>query len=188
MGCQTQGATRARRFTAVRAYVGGPTFSLKSRLDLMEYTSDFLAAVAASDIGPAYYALCREHPIRLDASPVKASSKDILKVASGRVAIENLQGRGTGFSLGALPDGVSLNFILQGRCTVETDFVVPFDTNPQSGTFATLCRAASIFHGGGHASPPYPRPNFYSIDELLDIFEKFDALIRRLAFQPRDNR
>jgi hypothetical protein len=92
-----------------------------------------------------------------------------------------LSGPGTGFQLSGLPDGVSLNFIVQSRTTVETDFTVPFKNAQQRGTFAIVCNAALVHHKMSVPTPPYPRPESHSIEELLAVFRGLDALVRKLA-------
>lgn len=147
----------------------------------MNFNPDFLAVVEKSGICNAYYALCREHPIRIGAPIEKAPAKAVLKAAEGRVLLSKLSGPGTVFQLGGLPENVALNFIVQSRTTVETDFSVPYKDSQRRGTFAIICNAALEQSKGNIPSPPYPRPESHSIEELLSIFQSFDALIRKLA-------
>ena len=147
----------------------------------MNFAPEFLSAVAASNICSSYYDLCNKHPLRIDAPPAKSPFKEVLKAAVGRVQLTKLSGPGTVYQLDGLPDGVALNFIVQGRSTVETDFVVPYKETKEGGTFAILCNAALAHSGQALPTPPYPRPQFCSLDELLVIFQSFDGLVRNLA-------
>ena len=148
----------------------------------MNFAPEFLALVSNSDVCSSYYALCREHPLRLDVPLAKAPWKDILQAAAGRVPLTRLRDPGRVFQLGGLPHDVSLNFIIQGGGTVETDLVVPWRGTPQRGTFAILCNQATGYSGNPLPDPPYPRPEFHSLDELLIVVQRFDTLIRKLAF------
>lgn len=147
----------------------------------MNFNPDFLAAVADSDVCGSYYDLCREHPLRIGAPIEKAPATAVLKAAAGRISLRKLSGPGTVFQLGGLPEGVSLNFIVQSRTTVETDFTVPFKGAQEGGTFAIVCNAALAHTRKSVPNPPYPRPESHSLEELLAIFQSFDALVRRLA-------
>jgi hypothetical protein len=147
----------------------------------MNFAQGLLSAVAASDICSAYYRLCLEHPIRLDTASANAPAASIVKAATGNLSLKKLVGPGTVLQLGSLPESVSLNFIVQGCKSVETDFVVPYGNSIQRGTFAILCNAATSFAGDLLPNPPHPRPNFHSMDELIEIFGKFNNLVRELA-------
>jgi hypothetical protein len=147
----------------------------------MTFPDEFLSAVALSEVCTSYYGLCRVHPLRTGAPKAQAPAKEVIKAAAGRVPISKLSGPGSVYRLGGLPAGTSLAFILQGRCTVETDFTVLFRGAQQRGTFAILCKDASAYGGQALATPPYPRPNFYSLEELLGIFHELDVLVRKLA-------
>ena len=147
----------------------------------MTLMSEFLATVAASDICRSYYALCHEHPLRPEMAKENAAAKQVLDAAAGLVPLEKLRGPGSAYRLLSLPNGISLNFIIQGRSAIETDFTVPFSGTCQRGTFAILCNAASTINGGPAPRPPYPRPTFHSLDELIAIFRQFDGLVRRLG-------
>jgi hypothetical protein len=147
----------------------------------MNFPHEFLSAVALSDVCTSYYGLCQMHPLRTGAPKVQAPAKEVIKAAAGRVALTKLGGPGSAYLLGGLPAGTSLAFILQGRCTVETDFTVLFRGVQQRGTFSILCKDASAYGGQVLANPPYPRPNFYALEELLDIFYELDVLVRKIA-------
>ncbi len=147
----------------------------------MIFLPHFLAAVSESGICSAYYSLCREHPLRLNVPLAKAPASAVLKAATGQVLLKRLDGPGTVFRLDGLPDRVSLNFIIQGRSSVETDFSVSFGDGAQRGTFAILCNAATVAASLAAPNPAYPRPDFRSIEELVTILSKFDALVRKLG-------
>jgi hypothetical protein len=144
----------------------------------MAFSQDFLAAVG---ICATYYSLCREHPLRLDVPLAKAPATAVLKASAGHVSLTRLGGPGSVFQLNGLPDGTALNLIVQGRSSIETDFSVPFGSDNHRGTLAILCNAATIAGGTAVPNPPYPRPDFRSVDELVAIFGKLEALVRELG-------
>ena len=89
-----------------------------------------------------------------------------------------------------MPDDASLSFIIQGRGFVETSFSLRFGDGEAHGTFATLCNAATVYGNAPAPRPPYPRPEFRSIEELLEIFERLSDLFRefiRLTEENGDN-
>ncbi len=147
----------------------------------MNFAPEFLAFVSNSDVCSEYYALCREHPLRIDVPLAKAPWREILRAAAGRVPLTKLGGPGTVVRLGGLPEGVSLDFIIQGRSTVDTIFDVPWRGQSECGRFAILCNLSTECSGNPLPDPPYPRPEFHSLDELLTILQRFDTLIRKLA-------
>ncbi len=110
----------------------------------------------------------------------KAPAPAVLRASAGKVQLTKLGGPGTVFQLDGLPDHISLNFIVQGRSSVETDFSVPFGGEIQRGTFAILCNAVTAASGAA-PNPPYPRPDFRSLEELVTIFGELEVLVRKLG-------
>ena len=137
----------------------------------MEVNPDFLAAVAATDYAPRYYELCRQHPLRLDAPACKAPAADVLRVARAAGPANRLPGPGRpfGFELPGEPPAGELVFVIQGRTTVETHFAVPFRSVQVAGTFAILALDVLGLRGEPPPSPPYPRPEFHSLEELAEV-------------------
>ncbi len=87
-----------------------------------------------------------------------------------------------------MPDGSSLNFIIQGHSSVEASFSFRYENGEVRGTFATLCNA-TMAHGNVPArKPPYPRPEFRSIEELLKILERLSDLFRPVILLTEDKR
>lgn len=147
----------------------------------MDFSPEFLSLAMQSGACAHYYAICAEHPMRLGEgfSPAKAS--EIIKAAKGRMNLSKLAGPGTVLQLNELRQGAMLRFLLQGRCCVETDFSVTFNSSIQRGTLAVLCHAALLQAGAEAHSPPYPRPEFHSMDELFEVFQKLGELAIVLA-------
>ncbi|MGR3909832.1 hypothetical protein Q3A80_22595 [Burkholderia sp. SR8] len=151
------------------------------RKKAMNFTSDFLSLVTQCGTSARYYAICAEHPLRLEEplSPVRATA--IVTAASGRMNLSRLPGPGTVWQLNGLLPGVMLRFILQGRRSVETDFSIESGAGIERGTLAVLSHAVALYSGAGLHRPPYPRPEFHSIEELLVIFEKLGNLVNDIG-------
>jgi hypothetical protein len=141
----------------------------------------FLRAAADCGIHSSYYALCDNHPLRPSLPSISISSKNLLEATSGAVPLEKLRGPGSVYKLLALPDGIALNLIIQQRTTVETHFNISSGETIRTGTFAILCKQILESNDEPVRSPPYPRPTFHSIEELIDILVVFDKLVRKLG-------
>jgi hypothetical protein len=147
----------------------------------MNFTPRFLSHVSLSGVCARYYEICSEHPSRLDEPLSRVRATEIVTAATGRLSLSKLPGPGTVLQLDGLLPSVMLRFILQGRCSVETDFSVNFDERVERGTLAVLAHAALLHSGAEALRPPYPRPEFHSIDELLVIFQKLGNLANAIA-------
>jgi hypothetical protein len=141
------------------------------------FSSGFLTAVEAAGICDRYYGVCAEHPLRPGPPQGSISGKTILEAAKGEVPLRKLQGPGTVFLLEDLPVALVLNFIIQGRTTVETDFSVSHQGQQERGTFAVLCYSALAATGRPFHNPLYPRPMFASVQELIVIMQKLRAVL-----------
>lgn len=146
----------------------------------MDFPNEFLDAVMNAGICDMYYSICAEHTLRLNATKEASSSRAVLAAAKGRIGIKELDGPGAVFQLTDAPEPLAMNFIIQSRGSIETDFTVPFEADLQRATFATLCNAATLHAGKARSNPPYPRPTFLSVEELIAIFEKLRSLLLRL--------
>ena len=142
----------------------------------MNFTAETLNAANHADICGAYYRLCKEHPFVPGANHKKVPYKDVLVAAEGTVQLSKLRGPGTVFKVGDLPEGLSLNFIVQSGGSVETHFTIGGMGQEQQGTFATLCNEALKHSGHAAPNPPYPRPICESSTELAAAFRKLQEL------------
>jgi hypothetical protein len=141
------------------------------------FSNGFLTAVDAAGICDRYYGVCAEHPFRPGPPQGSISAKTVIDAARGAVPLRKLQGPGTVFQLDDLPAGLALNFIIQSRTTVETDFSVLRQGQQERGTFAVLCHAALGSTGHPFHNPPYPRPMFSSVQELIAIMQKLRTVL-----------
>jgi hypothetical protein len=146
----------------------------------VNFSHGLLSNVWSSHICGAYYDLCHAHPPRPEVVPIRATARDVLKMAEGRLSISKQSGHGTTFQVGDMPNGSSLNFIIHGYSAVEASFSLLFEKGEVRGTFATLCNAATAYGNAPAHNPPYPRPEFRSIEELLETLEHLSDLFREL--------
>ena len=140
-----------------------------------------LLAASSSGITDKYYGLCNRFPFKAGAPLKKVAAKEVLNAAQGTIQISKLVGPGTVFQLEGLPNGVSLNFIIQSGGTIETDFSVSFDGQEERGTFAMLCNEATKQQGLPAPNPAYPRPTCGSSQEAVSIFESLRELVLLLS-------
>lgn len=145
------------------------------------FRTTFLSAAADAGIHTAYYALCHAHPLRLDQPSISTSARNVLGAVTDGVQLEKLRGPGSVYRILALPEGVALNVIIQGRDIIETHFRVVCAEYAEEGSFAILSRELMLFTATASTMPPYPRPAFYSMAELFDILQAFDHLTRELG-------
>lgn len=143
------------------------------------FTGSFLSMIADSAICDEYYRVCDVH--RTDPTePVKINARAILKAASERINLRKLEGPGVSYEVGGLPEAAELRFILQKAGSIETFFSVRYGDAIQSGRFPILCNMALSSEGRPVPNPPYPKPVYASIEELIVVFQELLALMRTL--------
>jgi len=147
----------------------------------MNYAPALLSAANQAGICAAYYKLCAEHPLVPGSSAKKVPYKEILAAAKGQLSLSKLPGPGTVFRVEGLPQGVSLNFIIQSGGTIETDFSIQQAQRKDGGTFAILCNEAMKHSGLAAPNPAYPRPTCSSSDAMVAAFKRFHELLLALA-------
>jgi hypothetical protein len=84
------------------------------------------------------------------------------------------------FSVGGLPNGVSLAVIVQTGGSIETGFSIQYIQQEHKGTFAILCNEACKFSGLPVPNPAYPRPICATAAEMITAFVRIKELT--LAF------
>lgn len=149
----------------------------------MNFEPSLLLAASSSGVTQKYYGLCDRFLLRAGAPIKKVAAKEVLGVAHGRIEISKLTGPGTIFQLAGLPDGVSLNFIIQSGGTVETDFTLSFDDQQVRGTFTILCNESVKLQGHPTPNPAYPRPICGSAQEMVSTFQSLQELLLLLAIK-----
>lgn len=143
------------------------------------FTDSFLKMIANSAICDEYYRICDAY--RTDPTePVKINARAILKAASERINLRKLEGPGISYEVGGLSEMAELRFILQKAGSVETFFSVQYEDAIQSGRFPILCNLALSNDGRPIPNPPYPKPVYASIEELIAVFQELSALMRTL--------
>ncbi|UXS03809.1 hypothetical protein [Agrobacterium tumefaciens] len=149
--------------------------------------SSLLAAASRSGIHTFYYKLCAGYPLRPEEPSIALPSKNLLAATADIIPLEKLRGPGSVYRHLSLPEGLSLNFIIQGRSIVETHFSIETNGTRHESSFAILSKELTEFAGTAKHVPPYPRPAFYSLNELLGILQSFDELARLLYGSSRSS-
>lgn len=147
----------------------------------MNLDASLLATAHSYRVTKQYYDLCERYCFEAGVPLKKTSVKEVLAAASGQVDISKLSGPGTVFQLRGLPEGTSLNFIVQSGGTVETDFCVTVDGQEVLNTFAVFCNAARRHQGLPPPDPAYPRPVCRSSEDMIAVFRKLKELVLLLS-------
>lgn len=143
----------------------------------MNYDESLLSAAVSAGTCSEYYGLCSEYPLVPGQYSKKAPFKEILAAAEGNMPLTKQRGPGIVFEVGGLPEGVSLNIIVQSGGTIETDFVVEHADQAHRGTFAILCNEAMMHAGHSAPNPPYPRPVCASADAVVAVVRRLQGMV-----------
>ncbi len=128
------------------------------------------------ELADKYYNICDRHTLRIGEPIEKMPFKEVLKAAKGKIDIQKLNGPGTCYEVQGLPDTVFLRFIVQSRTRVEPHFELSSVKKEYIASFATMCFAVKEAAGETKPKPPYPRPNAYSLSELIQVFIQLKEL------------
>jgi hypothetical protein len=80
-----------------------------------------------------------------------------------------MSGPGTVYEATDLPNGLLLRFIIQNQTSLETAIKIAEVNNPHSATLAIPALAIFKANYQPIPDPPYPRPQAYSLSELVEI-------------------
>ncbi|MDF3196600.1 hypothetical protein [Pseudomonas sp. 1928-m] len=147
----------------------------------MNYDLSLLKAANSVGLCSAYYKLCNDHPFISGSGSKKIPFKEILAAAEGIINLSKLRGPGTVFQVGRLPEGVSLNIIIQSGGTVETDIIIQHPQKEYRATFAILSNETLKYAGLSAPNPAYPRPICASAKEMIIVFARLQELTISLA-------
>lgn len=73
--------------------------------------------------------------------------KNLLAATADIIPLEKLRGPGSVYRHLSLPEGLSLNFIIQGRSIVETHFSIETNGTRHESSFAILSKELTEFAG-----------------------------------------
>lgn len=130
-----------------------------------------------------YYGLCERFPVRPGSVPSRKSPRQILVAAMRAASVEALpaEPKCIRFAQPSAPSGFEVYFFLQGHSTVEVFLSVPFEGSIESASFAILAKQSWDLQGGIPESPPYPRPEPGSLEDLKVISAELGRLAELLA-------
>ena len=123
-----------------------------------------------------YYEVCEQHPMRIGEPIEKMPYKEILKATEGKIELKKLKGPGTCFEVIGLPESVSLSFVIQSRTGVEAHIKFSAFEKEYLHSFATFSFGAKEAAAKEKPKPPYPRPQAYSLVEMVEVFVKLKGL------------
>jgi hypothetical protein len=149
---------------------------------------EFYTAVSASDFSDRYYALCRQFPVR-DISPCLLSNDTISTVLSalGRTTHRDARDNSYGYDQVYKHGKLHVGFIIQKQTMLEYWFWVDQNDQRTGSNYAVIAYEAAKLAGKATPQPPYPRPEFHSVDELqLILAELFDLADELLAILERN--
>ena len=130
-----------------------------------------LDALVATDFARKYYDLCALHPHR-EASRCGCPHPQVLATLNdlGIVAKERGPGRMYRIRTPHPDDRLEFSFVIKGSGT----YIEPALSTNEGGqvcgdNYAVLAFSARVHAGQDPATPPYPRPSFFSLVELRQI-------------------
>ncbi len=143
------------------------------------FTDDFLSIVGDSGICEEYYRICFAHQTD-PVERIKINARDVLAAAAGKIPLTKVKDPAIMYELGNLPPNTELAFVLKSSGDVDALFSVQFKGEMQSGGFASLCNRTLNAKGLPAPTPPFIKPVYASIEELIVVFQELSALMRTL--------
>jgi hypothetical protein len=138
--------------------------------------NDLYSAIAKSSFVDRYYALCRRFPIR-DLPLCHISNGHVKEMLSELGLHAQRDARDNSFTCDRILKLATAHygFVIQKQATVEFWFWLQQHDRRLGSNFAVIAFEAAKLAGSPLPDPQYPRPEFYSVDELRQILtECFD--------------
>lgn len=131
---------------------------------------DFYAVVASIGFAKRYYGLCSRFPLR-GVPGCKCTKADVTRILAGIGRTSGWCSKDNSYSadvkLGA--EVIHIGFVIQKQSMVEFWLWVEQGKQPLGSNYAVIAFEATKALKGAIPSPPYPRPLFYTLDELREI-------------------
>ncbi len=139
--------------------------------------SGFYGAVASADFATRYYGLCSRFPIR-GIPGCKCTKADVMRILAGMARIAGWCSKDNSYSTEVkLRTGViHIGFVVQKGNMVEFWFWVEQANQPLGSNYAVIAFEATKALKGATPNPPYPRPCFYTLDDLRDVLAELFGL------------
>lgn len=131
-------------------------------------TRELESALVASNFAPLYYQLCAEHPHRhLVRCPCPHKELVASLADLGTVVKERGPGRLYRVKPTELPGRFDFSFSISSTGTSAEAYFNVVDGQSRIGSnYAVLAYSAAVSSGAYVPTPSYPRPSFFSLDEL----------------------
>lgn len=143
------------------------------------FTDDFLKLIGDANICKDYYRICSAHQID-PVERVNINAQAVLAAAAGKVLVKKIKDPAIVYELQSLPLDASLLFVLKASGDVDALFSVLFRGEEQSGSFASLCNRALNAKGLPVPNPPFIKPVYASLNELIVVFQELSGLMLNL--------
>jgi hypothetical protein len=136
----------------------------------------FYAALRETDFSERYYALCNRYPIRdIPLFPLSAGTVAKLLVEIGRTAKRDSRDRSYNCEYTLQRGSCHFGFVIQNKAIVEFWFWLEASGRRIGSNYAVLACESAKLKRATVPEPPYPRPEFHSLEELrLILTECFD--------------
>jgi len=138
---------------------------------------DVLAALSSIDLDGRYYRLCDAHRYSTDPRPkyTTAAVRKLLRSLE-RVPVAETGGRAFEFSAAVGSRTLAAGLIIQGRSVVEFWWSWESPSGPIGDTMAVSAKSVAEHAGRSVPTPPYPRPEFSTVEELEIILRELFSL------------
>lgn len=140
------------------------------------FSEAFLQAIVTAGLHQQYYQICKGHPAN-HAGKVKVAVRDVLEAAKDRVSIKKLKGPSLTYVFDDIAEGYELRAVLYLTGAVQVSFSAYYRGKQQAGPLTMLAHHATLVTSGSEPNPPYQRPDYRSVDELIAIFEEIQKLM-----------
>ena len=131
----------------------------------------------STDFAKRYYRICSRFPLR-GVPACRFGKTDVTRILTG---IERSSGGTAGTTTFGIDTALGeatlhVGFAIQTRSMVEFGFFVEVAGKGVGSNYAVIALEATKASGGAIPNPPYPRPLFYTLDELREILTEFFSL------------
>ncbi len=136
----------------------------------------FYTAVGSSEFSERYYTLCRRFPARA-IPPCTFGKGTMAELLSqlGRTTQCDARDNSYNYSRGVKRGTLHVGFVVQKQAVLEFWFWIELPDRRLGSNYAVIAYESAKLMGRLLPQPPYPRPEFHSLDELRCILtECFD--------------
>lgn len=137
----------------------------------------FYSAVASADFAKRYYGLCSRFPLRCIPG-CKCSKADVLLILAGMERPAGWCSKDNSYSI-EVRWGIGVihvGFVIQKKNMVEFWFWIEQASERIGSSYAVIAFEATKASRGTIPNPAYPRPLFYTLDDLRAVLAELFGL------------